>query len=31
MEAGGYRDPALAVVVRNCQGKTVSSIPFLQH
>jgi hypothetical protein len=31
MEAGGYRDPALTMIVRNSAGKTVYSIPFLQH
>ena len=28
-EAGGYDDPALTLMVRNCAGKTVYSIPFL--
>jgi uncharacterized protein DUF6894 len=31
MEAGGYRDPSLTMIVRNSAGKTVYSIPFLQH
>lgn len=30
-EAGGYDDPALTMIVRNCAGKTVYSIPFLPH
>ena len=30
MEAGGYRDPELTMIVRNSAGKTVYSIPFLQ-
>lgn len=28
-EADGYDDPGLTMVVRNCAGKTVYSIPFL--
>jgi hypothetical protein len=30
-EAGGYRDPRLTMIVRNSAGKTVHSIPFMQH
>lgn len=30
-QAGGYDDPALSLIVRNCAGKTVYSIPFLQR
>jgi len=30
-EAGGYDDPALTLIVRNCAGRTVYSIPFQRH
>lgn len=31
LEAGGYEDSALTMIVRNSAGKTVYSIPFLPH